>query len=176
MADCFATPHSTDAAMVAVPPGCAGAIMSSPLILSFNLSDPARMERAWPIISNTRILAVNQRWAGSPGRRITMSAASGFQAWAKPMDVAATSWAIFFLNGGSRHVHASLPLPNVSSAAFSNSSSVCLRDLYSGSTSARPLPSGAPIEAALPAHDSALYCAWPSAGHGTCAAQPHSCP
>ena len=39
-------------------------IISSPLILSFNLSDPNRMERAWPIITNQRLLAVNQMWAG----------------------------------------------------------------------------------------------------------------
>ena len=40
----------------------AWAIISSPLILSFNLTDPLRMDRAWPIISNRRVLAVNQRW------------------------------------------------------------------------------------------------------------------
>ena len=39
-------------------------IISSPLILSFNLSDSIRMERVWPIITNRRLLAVNQMWAG----------------------------------------------------------------------------------------------------------------
>lgn len=39
-------------------------IVSSPLILSFNLSDPLRMDRAWPIVTNHRLLAVNQMWAG----------------------------------------------------------------------------------------------------------------
>jgi hypothetical protein len=43
--------------------------MSSPLILSFNLTDPTRMDRVWPIISNRAVLGVNQKWAGSPGRR-----------------------------------------------------------------------------------------------------------
>ena len=39
-------------------------IVSSPLILSFNLSDAVRMDRAWPIITNHRLLAINQMWAG----------------------------------------------------------------------------------------------------------------
>ena len=39
-------------------------IISSPLILSFNLTDPVRMDRVWPIITNHRLLAINQRWAG----------------------------------------------------------------------------------------------------------------
>ena len=48
----------------------AWAIISSPLILSFNLSDDKRMDRAWPIITNKAVLAVNQKWAGSPGNGV----------------------------------------------------------------------------------------------------------
>lgn len=35
----------------------AWAVTSSPLILSYDLTDPARMARAWPIISNHRVIA-----------------------------------------------------------------------------------------------------------------------
>ena len=85
--------------------------MSSPLILSFNLSNTAKMERAWPIITNTRVIAVNQLWVGSPGRRISLSA-GGLQAWAKPMGEKA--FAVFLMNGGEDLVTASLPLQDVS--------------------------------------------------------------
>lgn len=42
-------------------------IVSSPLILGFNLSDRATYQRVWPIISNKEAIAVNQNWAGHPG-------------------------------------------------------------------------------------------------------------
>eukprot|EP01043_Picozoa_sp_COSAG02_P128677 COSAG02_NODE_66168_length_256_cov_0.656051_1_plen_63_part_01 len=43
------------------------AVISSPLYLSFDLRDSARMDRSWPLITNTEVLAVNQAWAGHPG-------------------------------------------------------------------------------------------------------------
>jgi hypothetical protein len=142
----------------------AWAIMSSPLILSFNLTDPARMDRAWPIISNRRVLAVNQRWAGDPGRRVALSADDGWQAWAKPMGSA--SFAVFLVATGDVPAHASLPLQNVS-AAFAPHTSVCARDLYTGKMLA-PLAPGKPLEVSLPVHDSALVCTWPSTAQGAC--------
>ena len=39
------------------------------------------MDRAWPIISNKRVVAINQRWAGSPGRRVTLAPDDTWQAW-----------------------------------------------------------------------------------------------
>ena len=119
------------------------------------------MDRAWPIISNRRLLAVNQRWAGSPGRRVTLSA-DGWQAWAKPMG--GKSYAVFLMNGGEQTVAASLPLRNVS-AAFAGTAGVCARDLYTGKA-VPALKAGAPLAATLGVHDSAFYCAWPSADGG----------
>ena len=141
----------------------AWATMSSPLILSFNLTDPVRIDRAWPIISNRRVLAVNQRWAGDPGRRVTLSA-DGWQAWAKPMG--ASSFAVFLVATGDAPAHPSLPLQNVS-AAFAPHVGVCARDLYTGKM-LPPLAPAAPLEASLPVHDSTLVCAWPSTAHGAC--------
>jgi len=135
--------------------------MSSPLILSFNMNDTARMDRAWPIITNKAVIAVNQRWAGSPGRRISLSS-NGLQVWAKPMG--GESYAIFMMNTGVELLTASLPLQNVS-AVFNGG--VCMQDLYRG----RPLPSlraGVPLVATLPAHDSEMYCAWPTDAQGAC--------
>jgi hypothetical protein len=138
----------------------AWAIVSAPLILSFDLTDVRRIERAWPIISNVDVLAVNQRWAGDPGRRISISA-DGWQSWAKRMG--ATSFAIFLINAGQQHIHASLPLRNASAATFPPTRAVCLRDLYTGKV-LPVLPAAAPLETHLSAHDSAFYCAWPASG------------
>ena len=137
----------------------AWAIMSSPLILSFNLTDPARMGRAWPIISNKRVLAVNQKWAGDPGRRLALGA-DGSQAWAKLLGC--VSYAVFLLNGGEQpQLEVVLPLRNVSSAL--GGKAACARDLYTG----KPLPliaAGAALRATLAAHDSGMYCVWPASG------------
>jgi hypothetical protein len=48
----------------------AWAIISAPLYLSFDLRDGARMDRAWPLITNREAIAVNQAWAGHPGRLV----------------------------------------------------------------------------------------------------------
>ena len=45
-------------------------VISAPLYLSFDLRDSARMDRAWPLITNAEVLAVNQAWAGHPGRLV----------------------------------------------------------------------------------------------------------
>lgn len=45
----------------------AWAITSSPLILSFDLRDNAKVESMWPLISNKEIIDINQQWAGHPG-------------------------------------------------------------------------------------------------------------
>jgi hypothetical protein len=43
------------------------AIVSSPLVLSFDVTDKAAVDRVWPILSNTEVIAVNQHYSGSPG-------------------------------------------------------------------------------------------------------------
>lgn len=45
-------------------------ITSSPLVLSFDLRDDARLDRAWSVIANKEAIAVNQNWAGHPGRLV----------------------------------------------------------------------------------------------------------
>ena len=46
----------------------AWAILSSPLTLSFDLTNATTLERVWPIIANRHILQVNAAWDGEPGR------------------------------------------------------------------------------------------------------------
>jgi len=45
----------------------AWAIVSSPLILGFELLNATAMDLVWPIITNREVLQVNQRWAGWSG-------------------------------------------------------------------------------------------------------------
>lgn len=45
-------------------------ITSSPLILGYDLNDDTVTDKVWPIISNTEAIAINQQWAGHPGRLV----------------------------------------------------------------------------------------------------------
>ena len=51
----------------------AWAIISSPLILSFDVRDRSLTKELWPLISNKDIIAVNQDWAGHSGRCVLFS-------------------------------------------------------------------------------------------------------
>lgn len=46
-------------------------VVSSPLILGFDLRDNSTYQRVWPIISNREAIAVNQQWAGHPGMLVS---------------------------------------------------------------------------------------------------------
>jgi alpha-galactosidase len=45
-------------------------ITSSPLILGNDLNNESLTDKIWPIISNKEAIAINQAWAGHPGRQI----------------------------------------------------------------------------------------------------------
>lgn len=72
-------------------------ITSSPLILSFDLRDTDRMDRAWDAVTNEEAIAVNQNWAGHPGRLVQAlpGPASGhflFQVECDELDATQGSW------------------------------------------------------------------------------------
>eukprot|EP00054_Salpingoeca_dolichothecata_P005750 m.36015 g.36015 ORF g.36015 m.36015 type:complete len:247 (-) comp15888_c0_seq2:105-845(-) len=48
-------------------------VVSSPLILGFDLGNMTEYDTWFPIISNPRALAINQAWYGSAGRLVAMS-------------------------------------------------------------------------------------------------------
>jgi hypothetical protein len=50
------------------------AIVSSPLVLSVDLTNTAMLDRVWPILSNREVIGVNQHWAGSPGQLLLTEA------------------------------------------------------------------------------------------------------
>lgn len=52
------------------------AVISSPLILSFDVANDTEYATWWPIISNTRAIGINQAWAGSAGALVAASPSS----------------------------------------------------------------------------------------------------
>merc|ERR1719444_780166 len=127
------------------------AILSSPLILSFDLRSDALLDSVWPIISNRDVIAVNQRWVGHPGARLAKTEDS--QVWAKPLGDG--SHAVFLLASHVNKVSFSVPLASIS-RDFAKSSGVCVRNLYSKAD--RYVPASVGILAEVPAHDSAFLC------------------
>lgn len=48
-------------------------VVSSPLILSHDLTNDEQYDAAWPVISNEDAIRVNQAWAGDPGRLVALA-------------------------------------------------------------------------------------------------------
>lgn len=147
----------------------AWAIMSSPLILSFDLRDDTKMDAMWPIITNRDVIAVNQRWAGHPGTRLSASDAS--QLWAKPLGN--STHAVFLVATSDTTASFSLPFRNVSKDLDSNTT-LCVRDLYSKEDTLFD-PTAQNLEAQVSPHDSALYCVCPVPS-GNCEGDLGACP
>lgn len=61
----------------------AWAIVSSPLILSFDLSNRTTLETVWPFITNLEAIEVSQTWAGHPGRQVLQN--ESVQVWTKQL-------------------------------------------------------------------------------------------
>ena len=87
-------------------------IVSSPLVLSFDVANETTLDRVWPIISNADAIAVNQAWAGHPGSLAGAWMLNGqpnpsknpkkhatIELWAKP--VAEHSVAVLIVNNGA---------------------------------------------------------------------------
>ena len=79
-------------------------IVSSPMILGFDMNQSATMDRVWPTITNRDMIAINQAWAGLPGTLVRAYGADGpaapLQAAVGACDgsAAARGWA-FHANG-----------------------------------------------------------------------------
>lgn len=81
-------------------------IMSSPLILAFNLSETARRDLVWDIITNKEAIQVNQAWAGHPGAQLLSGVGTNKQieVWTKPLGDGRT--AILIVNTANNNDHA----------------------------------------------------------------------
>ena len=89
-------------------------MMSSPLVLGFNMSNKDDMDRVWPTITNREAIAVDHAWAGSPGGlHKTLSSTenstdNAIEVWAKPLPQ--NQVAILVLNTGVGNVSVSVSL------------------------------------------------------------------
>ena len=52
-------------------------IISSPLVLGFDMYNSSIMDRVWPTITNPDALMVNEQWAGHPGTLVKAYPAMG---------------------------------------------------------------------------------------------------
>jgi len=68
-------------------------ITSSPLILGYDLNDENITSKVWDIIANKEAIAINQAWAGHPGRQVktwpaVQAAEAATAAWSSHVDEA----------------------------------------------------------------------------------------
>jgi len=83
-------------------------ITSSPLILGFDVNNEATTDKIWDIITNKEAIAINQAWAGHPGRLVKTIPGKGgqpqMQVWAKPVGGGRT--AVLVLSNDAQESHA----------------------------------------------------------------------
>ena len=100
-------------------------IVSSPLILSFDLANSTVMEQVWPFIANPEAIAVNQQWAGHPGRQVFMN--STLQIWTKPTHTGNAVLVINMGRPGTPAIDVTLDLKTISALLPSGASA---RDVW----------------------------------------------
>jgi alpha-galactosidase len=97
-------------------------VVSSPLVLGLDLTDDSKMDRVWDIITNKEAIAVNQAWAGHPGRRVISEPYR--QTWAKPLGEG--RMAVFLLSAGAKNETVTITLSD-----FGFEDAVTIRDIWS---------------------------------------------
>jgi len=114
----------------------AWAIASSPLVLSFDVTDSSAVDAVWHIIANREVLEVNQAWAGHSGspfwssnRTVDTSLTwnccegyagtkgdtqiSSFQYWYKPVEEDGARTAVLLMNNGDAEVDFTLTFADI---------------------------------------------------------------
>jgi len=116
-------------------------IISSPLILGFNLTNATEFAELWPIISNPEALLINSAWEGSPGNRFAHSHASVhvpgcpgcdpfmvpiWQAFSKPLKGGAV--AVLIINSNATDLELTIPLTDI--PGLSGQGTRVIRDVW----------------------------------------------
>ena len=96
-------------------------IVSSPLILGHDVNNEAAVNEIWPIISNKEAIAVNQAWAGHPGRLVKDG--GDWQIWAKVQTGGAQAVLVLSNSGGDVDVEVNL-------SDIGMSGTVSVRDIW----------------------------------------------
>lgn len=143
-------------------------IVSAPLILGLDLTNRELVAPLIPLITNPEALAVNQLWAGHPGRlafqysppslRSTASRRRGagppeegtVQVWTKPQPAGST--AVLIINTGSLPYTVNIKLSEIEAAYFSGS--VYVRDIWARRELGKSKDS---LEVTVPGTDSVFY-------------------
>jgi len=133
-------------------------IVSAPLILGLDLTNPELLEPVIPIITNKEAIAVNQQWFGHPGRLILELADGAIQIWAKPQPDkaiipradAGKSVAVLVINSGAVGFTASIALSKLGAASTS-----MIRDIWAQKDAG--VASGNLTTDLIPAQDSRFY-------------------
>lgn len=85
-------------------------VVSSPLILGLDVRDEERVAGVWEILSNVEAIAINQAWAGHPGRLVRevvdveVDTEVDVQIWAKKVDEGG-SQAVLVINRGEKDMN-----------------------------------------------------------------------
>lgn len=144
-------------------------IVSSPLILSHDMTDDAVTDSIWDIITNTEAIAVNQAWAGDSGglylsarNTFTITAkehndrsyeVGAWQQWSKKLSE--TSAAVLVMNNSPTTQTISIPFSSIPTFAEKDisESNYVLRDIWSHQDLGSFTTS---YEVTLESHDSAF--------------------
>eukprot|EP00041_Stephanoeca_diplocostata_P020192 m.447310 g.447310 ORF g.447310 m.447310 type:complete len:190 (-) comp21501_c1_seq8:1170-1739(-) len=100
-------------------------IASSPLILSFDMTNVTTLTAVWEIITNIEAIRVNQAWNGHPGRRAAIINES-IHVWTKP--IASNEFAVYVVSmerPGSVAVEVTLDLSTVRAGESCNIRRAC---------------------------------------------------
>lgn len=119
-------------------------LLNAPLLLGNDLR--AMSSDTLNIIRNTQVVAVNQDWGGSQGRKIRDFGET--EVWAKPMSDGSAAVVLFNRSGATAAVSTS-----AAELGLGGSSSYSLRNLWTGATST----TGGAISASVPSHGAVMY-------------------
>jgi alpha-galactosidase len=120
------------------------ALLNAPLILGNDLTSMSAFTKA--TISNAGVIAVDQDWGGSQGRRVRDL--GDIETWAKPMSDGSVAVVLFNRTGAAATLSTS-----AAEIGIGGSSSYALKDLWSGATST----SSGGISASVPSHGAAMF-------------------
>ncbi|MFJ1796094.1 NPCBM/NEW2 domain-containing protein [Kitasatospora griseola] len=120
-------------------------LLNSPLILGNDLRtlDPA----SEAILTNPEVLAVDQDWGGSQGRRMR-DLGGGLQVWAKPMSDGSVTAVLFNRSAATATITTS-----AAELGLGGSDAYTLRDLWAGTDST----STGTVSASVPSHGVVMY-------------------
>ncbi|WP_279583084.1 NPCBM/NEW2 domain-containing protein, partial [Fodinicola feengrottensis] len=120
------------------------ALMNAPLILGNDLTSMSAATKA--TIANPDVIAVDQDWGGSQGRRVRDLGDT--QVWAKPMSDGSVTAVLFNRSGATATISTT-----AAEIGIGGSTSYALKDLWSGATST----STGAISASVPSHGVAMF-------------------